>query len=48
MAARWGTVFTVVAGGYLALGVTALWAAIFPELRKVQDIQSGVDPDKPA
>lgn len=48
MAARWGTVFTVVAGGYLAIGVTALWAAIFPELRKVQDIQSGVDPDKPA
>ena len=48
MAARWGTVFTVVAGGYLAIGVTALWAAMFPELRKVQDIQSGVDPDKPA
>ncbi|MEM1391262.1 MAG: MFS transporter [Pseudomonadota bacterium] len=43
MAARLGTVFTVVAGGYLAIGVTALWAAIFPDLRKVQDIQSGVD-----
>lgn len=43
MAARLGTVFTVVAGGYLAIGVTALWAVMFPQLRKVQDIQSGVD-----
>lgn len=43
MAARWGTIATVVAGGYIAIGVTALWAALFPHLRKVQDIQSGVD-----
>ncbi len=41
MAARWGTVFTVVAGGYIAMGVVAAWAALFPDLRKVQNLQDG-------
>lgn len=42
MAARLGTIFTVVAGGYLAIGVTALWALWFPSLRKVQNLEEGV------
>jgi MFS family permease len=45
MAARWGTVFTVVAGGYVAIGVNALWAVLFPDLRKVQDMSSGIRDD---
>lgn len=48
MAAKWTTVATVVAGGYLAMGVCAVWAAMFPELRKVQDINSGVATDPTA
>jgi len=47
MAARWGAVFTVVAGGYAAIGITAAWAALFPSLRKVQDLSRGV-PDEGA
>ncbi len=39
MAAKWGGVFTVVAGGYAAMGVAALWAGLFPSLRKVQSLQ---------
>jgi MFS family permease len=42
MAARWGTIATVVAGGYIAIGVTALWAVMFPHLRKVQNLDEGV------
>lgn len=45
MAAQWGTIFTVVAGGYIAMGVTALWAGLFPELRKVQNLDEGVPED---
>lgn len=41
MAARWGTVFTVVAGGYIAMGVVAAWGVMFPGLRKVQNLQDG-------
>ncbi|MDJ0921767.1 MAG: MFS transporter [Henriciella sp.] len=43
MAARWGAFFTVVAGGYAAIGVTALWAILFPSLRTVQDLSDGVE-----
>jgi hypothetical protein len=38
-------VFTVVAGGYVAIGVNALWAVLFPDLRKVQDMSSGIRDD---
>lgn len=41
MAARWGAVFTVVAGGYAAIGVSVLWAVLFPDLRKVQNMDEG-------
>lgn len=47
MAARWGTIATVVAGGYIAIGVTALWAVMFPHLRKVQNLDEGVPEWKP-
>ena len=47
MAARWGTIATVVAGGYIAIGVTALWAVMFPHLRKVQNLDEGVPETKP-
>ena len=47
MAARWGTIATVVAGGYIAIGVTALWALMFPHLRKVQNLDEGVPETKP-
>jgi len=33
MAAAYGAVFTVVAGGVAAVGVAGLWAAMFPSLR---------------
>ena len=46
MAARWGTIATVVAGGYIAIGVTALWAVWFPQLRKVQNLDVGT-PESP-
>lgn len=45
MAARWGTIFTVVAGGYIAMGVTAAWAGLFPSLRKTQNLSAGL-PEK--
>lgn len=34
MAAKWGAVFTVAAGGVAAIGVAGLWAILFPRLRK--------------
>lgn len=43
MAARWGAIFTVVAGGYTAIGVAAIWAMLFPGLRKVQNLNEGVE-----
>lgn len=47
MAARWGTIATVVAGGYIAIGVTALWAVWFPQLRKVQNLDVGTPETTP-
>jgi len=38
MAAKWGAVFTVVAGGAAAVGVAGLWAALFPGLRKAKHL----------
>ncbi len=36
MAVKWGAIFTVVSGGIAAVGIAALSAVIFPELRKVR------------
>lgn len=44
MAAKWGAVFTVVAGGYAAVGVAAAWAALFPGIRKARNLHDG-NPD---
>lgn len=41
MAAKWGAVFTVVFGGFAAIGVTAAWAAMFPSLRKIRSLDKG-------
>ena len=38
MAARIGAVITVVGGGVAAVGVAALWAAMFPKLRKARHL----------
>lgn len=42
MAAKWGAIFTVVVGGYAAVGVSALWAFMFPGIRKAQDLRTGL------
>ncbi len=42
MAAKWGAVFTVVAGGYAAVGVAAAWSVLFPGIRKTRDLHHGV------
>ena len=39
MAAAFGPVFAVVFGGAAAIGVTALWAWIFPELRRARTFE---------
>ena len=41
MAALYGAVFTVTAGGAAAVGVAAAWAALFPGLRKVDSLEQG-------
>ncbi|GAB5457830.1 MAG: MFS transporter [Henriciella sp.] len=41
MAAKWGTVFTVVAGGYAAIGVAGIWALMFPKLRQSRYLHEG-------
>ena len=40
MAARLGTVFTVVAGGAAAMGVAATWSALFPGLRRARHLDA--------
>ena len=40
MAAAYGAVFTVVAGGVAAIGVAGVWAAMFPSLRKAQRLEA--------
>ncbi|MGC6500108.1 MAG: MFS transporter [Henriciella sp.] len=39
MAAKWGTVFTVVAGGYAAIGIAGAWAVLFPTMRRTRHLQ---------
>ena len=46
MAAKWGGVFTVVAGGYAAIGVAALWAGLFPRLRQSRYLHEGRPEDQ--
>ncbi len=41
MAAKWGAVFTVVAGGYAAIGIAAAWAYMFPGIRKTRTLHEG-------
>jgi len=38
MAAAYGTVFTVVAGGFAAVGVAALWIQLFPQLYQTNSL----------
>lgn len=40
MAAKLGAVITVVGGGIAAIGVAALWAYLFPKLRKARHLES--------
>jgi MFS family permease len=40
MAAAYGAVFTVVGGGIAAMGVAALWAGMFPRLRKAKHLEA--------
>lgn len=40
MAAAYGAVFTVVAGGIAAIGVAGLWAAMFPSLLKTKRLEA--------
>jgi len=40
MAAKLGAVLTVVGGGIAAIGVAALWARLFPGLRKARHLES--------
>jgi MFS family permease len=44
MAAKWGAVFTVVAGGYAAIGIAAAWSVLFPGIRKASNLHEG-NPD---
>lgn len=43
MAAKLGAVITVVGGGVAAIGVAALWAYLFPRLRKARHLESRDD-----
>ena len=43
MAAKLGAVITVVGGGVAAMGVAALWAYLFPKLRKARHLESRED-----
>ena len=43
MAAAYGAVFTVAAGGIAAIGVAGLWAALFPSLRNTQRLEAPED-----
>jgi hypothetical protein len=38
MAAKWGAIFTVVAGGVAAMGIAGLAAYLFPDLRKARKL----------
>lgn len=38
IAAKWGAIITVIGGGVAAIGVTMMCGALFPELRKVRQL----------
>jgi len=40
MAAKFGAVLTVVGGGVAAIGIAAIWARLFPGLRKARHLES--------
>ncbi len=44
MAAVTGPVFTVVAGGFAALGIATLSIVIFPQLRKIRTLDAQIEP----
>lgn len=39
MAAAYGAVFTVTAGGIAAIGISAIWASVFPTIRKTRHLE---------
>ena len=41
MAAKWGAIFTVVAGGFAAIAIAGAWAWMFPDLRKTKELDKG-------
>lgn len=43
MAAKWGAVFTVAAGGVAAVGVSVICAGLFPGLRKARSLDERTD-----
>lgn len=43
MAAKWGAIFTVTAGGIAAIGISAVWAGLFPQLRKIRYLEDQKD-----
>ena len=45
MAAVYGAVLTVTGGGIAAMGVAALWAKMFPSLRKARYLEAPEDLD---
>ena len=46
MAALYGAVFTVAAGGVAAIGIAGLWAGLFPKLRKAKSLDhADIDPN---
>ena len=48
LAALVGPVAAVVAGGFAAIGVTLLWAAWFPELRRAKSFEAAEEGKAPA
>jgi len=40
MAAVWGAVFTVTAGGAAAIGIAALWRGLFPKMAKTRKLEA--------
>ena len=45
MAAAYGAILTVTGGGIAAMGVAAIWAKMFPELRKARYLEAPEDLD---
>ena len=45
MAAAYGAILTVTGGGIAAMGVAAIWAKLFPDLRKARYLEAQEDLD---